>query len=169
MHHHRQTDGIGRFLGQPQRLQIMVTGNVPRQANLHTQDHVAVLLDGSNRQSRVRIPQVQQLAVRVLPGQGRLADHRNVQQRKDPGIDHIDDILAESWESVRTGRSGIHNRRNAFGNAVGICWNAQRCHSVIDVHVQINQARGDDLAPSVQDVRCLGFGNVFGQPNNLLS
>ena len=62
MDHHRQIERRRRFLGAPQRLEIVGAGHIVRQARLDANDDIAIARDRPLRQSHVGVVDVVQLA-----------------------------------------------------------------------------------------------------------
>src|SRR4030095_549299 len=167
VHHQRKFDGFGCLLGQPEGGKIMFTGNLPREPDFDSQDHVPVLLYGSDREFGVGIAQIEQLAVRVVVRQRRLTDHRNIQQRVNPRVDNVDQLFTEAGECVRSSRAGIEYGGNSLRDAVRVGRNAQRRHTVVNVDMNIDQPRSHDLAAGVQHMARLRLLNPCGNPGDL--
>ena len=159
MHHERQLYGVGCLAGEAQRRHIVIARHAARQANFHSQDHVAVLLDRADREFRIGVAQIHQFAPRVVVGKGRLADHGNIEQREDASIDGINHQAPESGEGVRARRTGVQYGGGAFRDAVGIGWDGERRNAVINVDVNVDQSRGNDLAARVHDDARIGLRN----------
>ena len=75
MDHERQRGSIGSFAGAPQRFEIVLSGDVASQSDLHSHNHVPVTFDGSCGEGSVGVAQVKQLAPRIVSRQRRLSDH----------------------------------------------------------------------------------------------
>ena len=112
---------------------------------LHAHDHVPVPFYGLSRQGRVGVAQVEQFTPRVVLREGRLSDHRNIQQGEDTGLGGIDDVLAEPWECVCSRGARVNCSGHALGDAVGIRGYAQRCDAVVHMGVDIDPARASTM------------------------
>ena len=63
----------------------------------------------------------------------------DVQMREEPRRAHVDHVAAEPDKGVRPRRSGVHGRRHAVREAVGVGWNAIVAHAGVDMHMQVHQ------------------------------
>jgi hypothetical protein len=63
-------------------------------------------------------------------------------------------------KSVRSRRARIPNRRRSLGHAIRIGGNSERSDSVIDVNVNVDKSRSDDLPLCVQNLAGFGFRNT---------
>ena len=162
MNHERQLDGIGRLAGNAQGRHIVFAGHAAREADFQAQNHVPILLDGANGQLRVGEAQVDQLAPGTVVRHGCLADHGNVQQRIDARIDGVDHHAPEAGKGVRARRTGIQCGGDAFGDAVRIGGDGKRRDTIVDMNVNVDQARGHDIPARVDDDSRLALRNAGG-------
>ena len=136
----------------------MVAGDACAKTDLHTEDHVPVLLDGADGELGIGIAKVEQLAVRVASGKSRLPDDRDVQERINAGVHNVDDVFAETRKRVGASGPCIYDGGDTLGNAIRICRNAKRRDAVIYVHVDVDEPGRDDFAPCIEDLAGLVSG-----------
>src|SRR5262245_18082699 len=99
----------------------------------------------------------------------RLADNRNIQQCVDTSVNHSNDILAKARECVCSRRSGVNHSGYSLGDTVRIGWDTQGRYSIVDVSMNINQPRRDNLASSVEYLAGFGFRDVCRDLRDLAS
>src|SRR5712675_1427884 len=114
--------------------------------HLDADDEVAVGLGHGDGVDRIHQPEL-----------FTLSDHDPMREAEDAGVRHmqigenadlaqLDHVLAEAREVTRAGAAGIDRRGDAGGSAELLGVDAERGAAPIDVGVQIDQARGDDVA-----------------------
>ena len=107
---------------------------------------------------RVHQPQLLALADHHAVGEGVDAGVRDVQVGEDAHLARLDHVLAEAGEVAGTGAAGVDRGGHAGGAAELLGVDAERGAAPVDVGVQVDQARRDDLARDVADV---GLGVAF--------
>src|SRR5215471_14004114 len=60
VHHDGQLYGVSGFTRQLERFEIVVSGDIVGQSDLHAQDHIPILLDGLYGDPRIAVAQVEQ-------------------------------------------------------------------------------------------------------------
>jgi hypothetical protein len=142
--HDRQIKGGGRLLRASQRFEIVGAGHVFRQSRLDADDDVTIACDRSLRQGHVGGVDVVQLAARSDAGA------RNIHQgaadlRRSPrdGGDLIDVVGAARAGIDPAGYAVLQGQLRPFLATAGM-------------GVDVDQARGDDLAARIDRLRGVG-------------
>ena len=137
-------NGGGHLLRAPQHLVVVGAGDIPRQARLDADDHVAVLRDGVARRADVGAADVHGVAVGQDAGAPDVDQHAaGLRRRSGDGNRFVDAIgslrsgIDESGDPVREAERG------AVLDAGGVA-------------MDVEQTRDDDLAARVDRVRRVG-------------
>ena len=105
---------------------------------------------------KVNVLAAGQFGLVVEPSAG-YVEHTNY---TGPGVRH--DVLGEAAERVAARASGVHDGSDARINACEVGVNSGLVDAVIDVGVQVYQARCDEFAGYVDDASIGGGGDVRG-------
>ena len=77
--------------------------------------------------------------------------------------------LRRPGKVLAPGRAGVDHGGGALGDAGRVGGNAQRRDAVVNVNVNVDEARRDDLAAGVEHVQRFGCRNIGGDAHNLRS
>ena len=120
--------------------------------HLDADDEVAVGLGHLDRVDRIHQPELLALADHDPLREAEDAGMRDVQIGEDADLARLDHVLAEAREIARAGAAGVDRGGDAGGAAELLGVDAERGAAPIDVGVQIDQARRDDVARHVAHV-----------------
>ena len=120
--------------------------------HLDADDEVAVGLRHRDGVDRVHQPQLLALADHDPMREAEDAGVRDVQIGQDAHLARLDHVLAEAREIARAGAAGVDRRGDAGGAAELLGVDAERGAAPIDVGVQVDQARRDDVARHVAHI-----------------
>ena len=123
------------------RVQIIRPGVIASTADFQSDDDVGMLLGHAQRRRSVDHPNVNQLA-----RFGDQPDARDVEEGEDARAGAIDDQSAETVERVGAGRACVDGGRHPSSDAIRIEIEAPVRQPRESVHVQIDQAGGDNLS-----------------------
>ena len=156
----------GRQLGQPDQLYTHDRNGGPDRAYLDSLNERLVGFDHPDRFLDVYVVSVRDFGLEVESGP------RNVEHADDASLRLGDDVAREPSEGVASRAARIHHRRHARVNARKVGIDGGLVDAVVNVRVQVNQARNDQLAIQVDypglrsgyDVgRNLGYDAVMGR------
>ena len=144
MGHQRQPDGLGGFQRQFQRPETEIAGHDAADPHLHADDAVAVGFDlGDAAVDRQHVAQ-RRLADRDALVEAEDAGKRDVEKREDAVGRMGHHIVAEAVVVAGAGAAGIDQRRRAGAPRDEARIDAERRRLVIDVGVDVDEARRDD-------------------------
>src|SRR5712675_3013797 len=120
--------------------------------HLDADDEVAVGLGHGDGVDRIHQPELLTLADHDPMREAENAGVRHMQVGENADLARLDHMLAEACEIARAGAAGIDRRGDAGGAAELLGVDAERGATPIDVSVQIDKARGDDVTRYVAHV-----------------
>ena len=121
-------------------------------AHLDADDEVAVGLRHGDGVDRIHQPDLLALADHDPMREAEDAGVRDMQIGENADLARLDHVLAEAREIARAGAAGVDRRGDAGGAAELLGVDAERGAAPIDVGVQIDQARRDDVTRHVAHV-----------------
>src|SRR6202043_1083507 len=119
---------------------------------LDADDDVAVELRHADGVDRIHQPDLLTLADHDPMREAEDAGVRDMQIGENPDLARLDHVLAEAREITRAGAAGVDRRGDAGGAAELLGVDADRGTAPINVGVQIDKARGDDVTRHVTHV-----------------
>jgi len=125
---------------------------VQADAHLDADNQVAVLLGHRDGVDRIHQPDLLALADHDPVREAENAGVRYMQIGENADLARLDHMLAEARKVARAGAAGVDRGGDAGGAAKFFGVDAERGAAPIDMGVQIDQARGDDVPRHVTHV-----------------
>ncbi len=146
MRHQRHADFVCDLKRDFERHDPRGARGVEAYSHLDADDEVAVLLRHLDGVDRIHQPELLALADHDPMRKAEDAGMRNMQIGEDADLARLDHVFPETREISRAGAAGVDRRGDAGAAAKLLGVDAERGAAPIDVGVQIDQARGDDVA-----------------------
>ena len=158
VHHDRQPRGIGDFARRLQHLDVVRQITVfAVHADLDAEQAIAIGFDRPDGR-----PRVDHARIEIDFVQDDEADGRDVEQRVDSRGRPVDDVLAETGKRAGAARAAIEDRRDAGLEPDDVRIDAERNAVLVDVRMQVDQSRRDQLALGVEHLTGLVRRDVRG-------
>ncbi len=145
MRHQRHTEFLGNLERHIERCRAGRAGRMHADAHLDADDDVAIGVRHAHRVRRCHQAHVLALADHDRVGERIDAGEGDVQVGEDAHARRLDDVLAEAREVAGAGTARIDRGRHAGDAAKLVGADAERRAAPVNVRVQIDQARGDDV------------------------
>ena len=154
--HQRHADFVRGLQRNVQRRRAMNAARAAPDPHLDADHDVAVRVGDLHGFDRRHQPHLLALADHDGLGEREDAGERDMQIGEDAHLAALDHVLAEAREVARPGAAGVDRGGDAAGAAELLRVDAERRAAPIDMRVQVDQARRDDVALHVARLRRAG-------------
>src|SRR5450631_2517905 len=167
MRHQRHADLLGDLKRNFERHDRRRARGVAAYSHLDADDEVAVEVRHAGGVDRIHQPDLLTLADHDPMREAEDAGVRDMQISEDADLARLDHVLAEAREITGAGAAGVDRRGDARGAAELLGVDADRSAAPIDMGVQIDQARSDDVTRYVAHVGFRIDTELVSDPDHL--